>query len=288
MNNALYDMLMDGMEPDPEEEQKPIRALFGWPGGKDLSKEHILKALPYRESYIEHCGGTGIVAVNRKPSNLNVFNDRDSGVICFMRVIRDRQKMEALVERLKLTFHSREEFVFNRDTWEQCEDEIERAARWYYVVRFSFIQRGKYYGRAVKGPTKISLPTRILTALPYFEDFYLRLLNFQIENLHLFNCIEQYDYPGAVHYIDPPYWGTYESLYKHKFTKTDHAALCDKAMNGKGFFAISGYHSDLYDSYAWDEVIEWPVPKAGVYNDIQNEREREDPIECLFIRDNAV
>ena len=94
-----------------------IRAPFGYPGGKSRSVKKILPLLPYRKAYIEAFGGAASILLARDKSKLEVYNDRFGGVVAFYRCIRDKEKMNKLIERLKIVpGHSREEFIWCKET----------------------------------------------------------------------------------------------------------------------------------------------------------------------------
>ena len=234
-----------------------IRAPFGYVGGKSQSYRHILDYLPYRRSFIEVFGGSGIVILNRRKSQLDVYNDRYGGVVAFYRCLRDKDKIEQLIARLELTVHAKEEFYWCRDTWDNCDDDVERAARWYYMIASSFIAKGQQWARGTKG---ISIKTGFQVHR-YFKLFYPiheRLKEIQIENLNWLQCMKDYDNEDAVFYCDPPYLDVTNS-YKTKFTRQDHIQLLETIMDMKGFVALSGYPSELYESYTWDDCYEWKV-----------------------------
>lgn len=248
---------LDGLDAYSDKRERIIRAPFAYPGGKLRSVEKILDLLPVDGVYVEPFGGSGVVLLNRPVSKVEVFNDRNSGVTCFYRVIRDPQKREELVEKLNLTVHSREEFCFCRDTWENVQDDVERAYRWYYMVRLSFGAIGRNFGRAVR-PASSSMFSKILVSLPEFAAVGPRLRHVQIENLDWSQCIFDYDSERTVFYIDPPYLGTDASIYGGlKFDLADHERLLDTIFSLKGFVALSGYANSLYDSREWDGRHTW-------------------------------
>ena len=291
--------LWSGMaDRDPEIREQYIRAPFGWAGGKEKSKDKILEILPYRNTYVEHCGGSGVIFLNRRPSNLDVFNDRDAGVTAFYRCLKDREKMRKMMEWLSLTVHSREEFIWCKKTWKDCTDDVERAARWYYIVRMSFGQQKRNFGRAIRG--KSQQPLMIYSSFPLFPQIHARMSEAQIENLDLFDSIKDYDSEDTVHYIDPNYHGVSPGIYENEIDEASHHRLCETIMNGKGFFALSGYPNHVYDSpeFHWDRRITWDVNvtlqaqaftegnnKAGRENDSSLKRVK--ATECLWIKDCA-
>lgn len=269
-----------------------LRSPFGWPGGKDRSYKNICARLPYRGSYIETCGGSGIVLLNRRPSPLEVFNDRNAGVTAFFRVLKNYQKTEKLKQWLALTIHSREEFIWCRDTWRNCDDDVERAARWYYMVKKSFGGLGRNYARVVRG--RSLHPAGIYNTLPFLDAIHARMTEVYVENMDVLQCIADFDNSDAVFYIDPNYYGVSKGIYEDEIPDVRHAKICEAIMDGKGFFAVSGYTNPVYDSFSWDERLTWEVPvsiQAAIGTETNNRigtnLERGTAQEVLWVRDNA-
>lgn len=277
-----------------EERDTYVRAPFGWPGGKDLSRQQILEELPYRNTWIEHCGGSGIITLNRRKSKkIDVFNDRHSGVTAFFRCFQNREIYNQLYTRLQYMIHSREEFVWCKATWRNCEDTVERAARWYYMVRMSFSQLGRNFGRSTRSLSQH--PFMIRNSLEHFPRIFERMGECQIENMDLFQCIADYDDAGAVHYIDPNYVDVAAGIYEHEIKRADHYRLCDTIMHGKGFFALSGYANPIYDDpqYTWTRRLVWKVPCTAQSQAVHETNHRTEKLqrdyveEVLWIKDHA-
>lgn len=238
-------------------EKGVIRAPFAYPGAKSRSIESILPHLPYRKAYCEPFGGSGAVWLARNECDLEVFNDRFAGVTCFYRVIRDGVKMNALLDRLQLCVHSREEFVWSRDTWKDCEDEVERAARWYYMVLCSFGAQGRHFGRSTKG--KPQMGPKLKANLRFFPEVHKRIVNAQIENQDWRALFQDYDQLEMVWYLDPPYYEYAKGMYECEMSKEDHHELLERIFQLRGFVALSGYENELYDKYPWDGRHSWTV-----------------------------
>lgn len=262
----LFEVLED-LERQSEQKTREniIRAPFPYPGSKSKSVEKILPILPYRTKYIEPCGGSASVLLGRSPSNIEVFNDRFAGVTCFYRVLRSEKSTTKLIERLELTIHSREEFLWCRDTW--CKDDlsdVERAARWFYLVSYSFGALGRNFGRRT---SKSSLAGKIKNKLPLFPIIHERFKNVQVENQDAIQCMQDYDGEDAVFYLDPPYVDAHRGTYKYEMSIDEHRELIAQIFRTRGFVAVSGYDNPLYSNNDWDDVFEWPCnisisPKA--------------------------
>lgn len=254
----IFGMLM-GMQDEKEVREQYLRLPFGYPGSKANELQHILPHLPYTNKYGEAFGGSGIVLLNRQPSRLEVFNDRYAGVTCFFRVIRDPVKREQLIERVACTLHSREEFIWCKSTWKNCEDDVERAARWYYTIRYAVNSKPtSTFGRSLTA--KANFAQKLPISLGLFFPVSVRLEQTQIENLDWRLCLRDYDQEGFVWYLDPTYLGT-QGNYEFELSRDDHIELCQRVHHLKGYVALSGFYNELtrsiYDAYNWKEVIVW-------------------------------
>lgn len=256
MSKDLLGML-NALDAHEEVREQYVRAPFPYPGAKSRSINNILPHLPYRSGYGEPFGGSGAVLLSRNASPLEVFNDRYSGVTSFYRVIRDRMKMNALLDRMQLCLHSREEFIWCKNTWKDCEDEVERAARWYYMIMSSFGAQGRNFGRCVKGKAQIG--PKLKNNLKFFHECHLRMLHVQVENQDWRTCLKDYDQDDWVWYLDPPYYSYAKGMYECEMNKEEHVELLERIFQLKGFVALSGYENELYDKYKWDHRYSWTV-----------------------------
>jgi len=272
------------------DEPKILKPPFGYPGGKSKSIKHILPNLPYRNTYVEPFGGSAAVILSRHKSNLEVFNDRYAGVVAFYRCIRSKDKTDALIERLEQTLFAREEWVWCYNTWLHCSDDVERAARWYYMHVYSFGQIGRNFGRATK--SKGTPAGKIFNRLPEFHDLHLRFRNTQVENLDWYKCLLDYDSPETVFYLDPPYLDSHKGAYKHEMSLPHHEKLLTTIFELDGFVAISSYSNPLYNNQPWDNVISWETNVTlDPMGDIQGNRkegivvDRAKATEMLYIKE---
>lgn len=247
--------LLQSLDNTDEVREQYVRSPFGWPGGKAKSIDNILPHLPYRNGYGEPFGGSGATLLARRPCPLEVFNDKFSGVTCFYRVIRDRIKMNKLLDRLQLCLHSREEFIWSKATWKDCEDEIERAARWWYMVTSSFGCQSRNFGRAVKGKTQVG--PKLKSNLKLFPECHLRLSNVLIENQDYRQIFNDFDCKDFVWYLDPPYMLSHTGQYECEFSEADHQELLERIQKLQGFVAISGYDHPMYAKYNWSRRLQW-------------------------------
>ena len=283
--------LLQALDQTDDVREQYVRAAFPWPGGKSKSIDNILPHLPYRKKYGEPFGGSGAILLARRPCDLEVFNDKFSGVTCFYRVIRDRVKMNKLLDRLALCLHSREEFIWSKQTWKDCEDEVERAARWWYMVTCSFGAQGRNFGRALKG--KVQQGPKLKSNLKLFPECHLRLMNVQIENQDWRQILNDFDDKDMVWYLDPPYRLSHKGMYECEMSDSDHQELLERIQKLQGFVAISGYDDPMYNRYKWSRKLQWKAfvtatAQAGTEtNHLRKEdMQRGYAIETLWIKDD--
>lgn len=84
-----------------------------------------------------------------------------------------------------------------------------------------------------------------------------RLQNVVIEHADFARVLKIYDRPGALFYLDPPYFKT-EKYYEAEFKETDHLRLKESLDRLKGKFILSYNDCDeireLYHEYKMIEV----------------------------------
>lgn len=234
-----------------------VVAPFAWYGGKQRLAPAIVNLLPAHRTYLEVFGGAAAVLCTKPRAVLEVYNDVDSGLVTFFRVLRDRA--DELERALRLTPYSREEFAMCCATWASIEDELERARRWYVRCRQAFAGSAATvgWGYEVSGVQRGGTRSgSFATAVGELERFAERFRRVQVEQLDWRDCLVRYDGPGAVFYLDPPYHpdtrapsGRLErhSTYVHELDGDSHVELIAAATALTASVLISGYAHPSYD-----------------------------------------
>jgi len=234
-----------------------VKPPLGYPGNKFRSLHHILPHLPMQRGYCEPFGGMGTILLNRQKSQFEILNDKYSAVAELLLVLQSPKYLEKFTELCETTLHSRQFFYWCEETWYQQTDIVDRAFRWYYFQLYSFGQQGRHFGRSTG--KKNSDSGKLLQRISGFPPIHERLKNVLIENQDAMDIITDFDSSDMTFYLDPPYLDTYEGIYKYTMRKEEHKSLLDLIFRSKGFFAISTYKNDLYESYPWDDRIIWEV-----------------------------
>lgn len=228
-----------------------LRSPIIWFGGKGRMVTKLLPLFPPHKTYVEPFGGGASLLLAKQPSPIEVYNDIDSGLVNFYRVLRDKEKFERLHQLVSLTPYSREEYGFCRETWRDCENDVERAYRWYVVARMSF---GGKFGHAW-GFSKSSSCNGIskechawLSIIEMLPEIHKRIMEVQIEHVDFRRVFKNFDSPWTLFYCDPPYVHSTRSnmKYEHELTDSDHKDLVNILLGIKGMAILSGYRNDIY------------------------------------------
>ena len=240
-----------------------LRSPLRYIGGKSFMANKLLQFVPPHHIYVEVFGGGASLLIAKKPSPVEVYNDIDSGAVNFFRVLRDPQKVESFYRLVSLTPVSREEFRFCRDTWKQCEDEIERAYRWFVMVRQSFggkLGRGDWCITITESSRGMAHSVSAWwSAIELLPEISKRFLCVVIENRDFRDIICLYDTEETFMYLDPPYMPTTRKNkqdYDFEMTTDDHKELVNLILSSKSMFMLSGYDNDIYrelESAGWEK-----------------------------------
>ena len=213
-----------------------LRSPLRWVGGKSRLREKILGRFPEHKCYCEVFGGAGWVFFGKSPetSKVEVVNDIDRELINFYTVLKHRPAEFA--ESLYRELISRELFNEYRQ-FEDATDEVERAKRFYYVIRLCF--GGKRDQRSFgTGTTNLAGDLRLDRILFLAHQWSARLDRVVIENLSWEKCIKVYDRPHTFFYLDPPYTSTQKGMYVGMTTE-QHQALAETLLKAKAKWMLS-------------------------------------------------
>lgn len=207
-------------------------SFIGWIGGKKNLRRRILEQFPAQtpKKYVEVFGGAGWVlfAKDKNPKQMEVYNDANNDLVNLFRCAKYHP--EAVERELDFLLQSRVEFHnFKEQIQIEGLTDIQRAARFLYLIRYSF--GCNMYSFA-------TLPKSMRSSLGRMRQVHERLADVIIENKDFENLIAVYDSPDTLFYLDPPYYGT-EKYYKYGFTDNDHRRLCEALKGIKGKFLLS-------------------------------------------------
>lgn len=233
------------------------RPLLRYHGGKWRLAPWIISHFPEHRIYCEPYGGGASVLLRKERCYCEVYNDLDGELVNLFRVMRDDG--ERLLEALRLTPFSRDEFV---KSYETSECSIEQSRR--TVVRsfmgFGSNAHNKITGFRGKSHRSGTTPAQDWANYPKAALHLVeRLQGVVIENRDAIEVMRYHDSEETLHYVDPPYLPAVRDSgtdYRHEMTEADHVAMGELLQSLKGTVVVSGYPSELYSQMfaGWDCV----------------------------------
>jgi DNA adenine methylase len=210
-----------------------MAGLVSYIGGKNRLAKPIIEIFPEHTTYVEAFAGGAQVLFRKEPSAVEVLNDLDRELVNLYRCAQ--QHHEELLRYFKYTLVSRAWFELLKRSDPETLTDIQRAARYLYLLRNSFasLVRNPVYHRNVVQPPSFNLDN-----LPQLlENAHKRLARVQLECAPYDEVIERFDRPTTLFYLDPPYFG--RKQYRHNFGEADFAKLAGQLNQIRGRFVLS-------------------------------------------------
>lgn len=214
----------------------------------------LLLHVPKHTTYVEVFGGGAALLFAKEPSPIEVFNDIDSGLVNFYRVLRSKEQFERFREQVSLYPYSREECFFCRDAYKTESDSVLKAVKWYVVARQSFGGKfGQGWSYSVNSVSK-GMAMHVagwLSAVDRLPELHARMQLVQVDHRDFRKIIPAYDSPDTFFYLDPPYPRSTLGKCKDPYgsfglTDNDHEDLVAVLLRIVGRAMLSGYETPLY------------------------------------------
>ncbi len=221
---------------------KPLNSPFKWVGGKSRLRKPIIDLLPPHTCYVEPFAGAAWVLFGKLPSEVEVLNDLDQDLVTFFRVVRE--KPEELIASFEWELVARAEFQRLAGLDPAQLSDVQRAHRFYYLIMAGW--GGELnYPRFQTSITDGGHGNRLIGALETLRErikpIHDRLRTVIIENLEWQACIDRYDRPTTVRYLDPPYPGN-GCNYAHNMRDWDsHHELAERLAATECKWILSSY-----------------------------------------------
>lgn len=216
-------------------EKISAKPIVPWIGGKRRLASQILPLFPEHRCYVEpFCGAAALFFV-KEPSKVEVLNDFNGDLVTLYRVVQHH--LEEFVRHYKWALTSRQMYEWMKETPPDTLTEIQRAARFFYLQKLGF-------GGKVESPTfgTATLAKGRLNLMRLEEDLsavHLRLHQVTIERLDWAVCVERYDRPHTLFYMDPPYYGTEGYGVPFELGEYERMAGLMRTMQGKAIVSVN-------------------------------------------------
>ncbi len=200
-----------------------INSPFRYAGGKFYARKLIAEHLIDSDVYCEPFAGGGSIFFYKEKSRVNVLNDLDQNLMLVYRIIRDRpEELTALLATFSPP--SKESHFYYKNLY-QPDNELEQAARWYYLNRISYSGimqfQNCYFGYGDKYSMRPeNWPRNIARASQKLQGVALRCID-------AVDCIRSMP-DGALLFVDAPYFSAdQDKFYTCFFSRQDHFRLRD-------------------------------------------------------------
>lgn len=212
-----------------------MKSFLSYLGGKSLLAGKIVPKIPEHTCYCEVFAGAAWMLFKKEPSKVEIINDINSDLVTLYRVVKNH--LEEFIRYLKWILVARDEFErFVAENPETLTD-IQRAVRFYYLIRSGYASR-------IPHPT-ISVSTmrqahfNIVRLEEELSIVYFRLARVYVENKPFEQIIARYDKPHTFFYLDPPYYGCEDYYGNGIFCREDYKKLRDLLTAAQGKFIMS-------------------------------------------------
>jgi len=231
-----------------------VKPLIPWVGGKTRIVKEILRRIPIHTCYVEVFFGGGSVFFAKPPSRCEVVNDINAELVNLYRVVQ--QRPWTLLAEMEWELVSRGRFDDCKAQNVAALTPVERAARFYYLVKNAFCAR---MSRTPDFGTSATRP-------PHYNPFtvardvglaWVRLARVTVERKDFRDLIPRYDRPETFFYLDPPYVEK-PGCYTDDFTEVDHRDLAKELTAVEGKWLLSYNDAplirDLYKDFKVDAI----------------------------------
>lgn len=206
-----------------------------WVGGKRRLAPHILPLFPDHSCYVEPFAGAAALFFLKEPVKVEVLNDVNGDLVTLYRVVQHH--LEEFVKHFKWALASREIYKWLQITPVESLTDIQRAARFFYLQSLGF--GGKVEGRTFGTATTSKAALNLLRLEEQLSAVHLRLHQVFIERLEWSACLQRYDRPHSLFYMDPPYWSTTGYGVNFGLEQYDQMAELMGRMKGKAVVSVN-------------------------------------------------
>jgi DNA adenine methylase len=243
------------------------RAFFPYRGGKYRLASKLAELLPPHKIYVEVFGGAANLLLAKPLSRIEVYNDLNGQLVNLFETVRNHPLL--FLERCQHLLYSRQLY----DTWKHQLaqdfegtdiDRVEAAVRTAYTITSSFVGdplKGWAFDRSGSGGGCNRWAT-IWDRIRFVSE---RLQRVNIDHLDFRKCVEYWDTPETLFYLDPPYYNVKVGAF-YQFTPQDHADLRSTLGNVKGKWMLT------YDSADYIEQLYKPFNIKPISSSLSSQK----------------
>lgn len=246
-------------------------------GGKSYLADKIIALMPPRCKnpnkpdpkdtgwlhYVEPYFGGGAVLLAQNPEGISeVANDINGTLMNFWRILSNPNTFEKMYQCLLSVPFSQWEYIASSDLKNfryQSVPVIDYAIKFLIHCRQSLSGRMKGFAGVTRNRTRRGMNEQVsawANSIMGLPEVHARLMRVLIFNRPAIDVIKGEDGVRTLFYLDPPY--IHESRVAkdtysvNEMSNEQHRELLTLLNGIKGKFLLSGYHSDMYDQWAYE------------------------------------
>jgi DNA adenine methylase len=212
-----------------------MNSFLAYMGGKSLLAKTIVSSIPEHNCYCEVFAGAAWILFKKEESNTEIINDINTELVTLYRVVK--LHLEEFIRYFKWILISREEFSRFRKEDPETLTDIQKAVRFYYLLKLGYAARIKAPSFSIATTSKPRL--NLLRIEEELSEIHLRLARVYIENRSYTDIFSRFDKPDTFFYVDPPYYGCEDYYGLDIFSQEDFLKLRDILAGIKGKFIMS-------------------------------------------------
>ncbi len=254
----------------------------------------IVELLPPHTVYCEpFCGSAAVYFMKGLPTLKDnsfyreILNDTNQLVVNFFRVLQDSVLRAELIDRLKYTVYSQDEYKKAKELTKSPVDcPVTMAWAWFCNINWSFSNKlNAGFGTGNYGR---ELATTHYNAVKRLSEYRDRLKCTTVMNEPALRVIERFDSPQTCFYVDPPYPSTEQGHYGG-FTQADFEELIDRLKQCHGAVLLSCYHNDYVPSDWVKHEFDVIASSAGITGKNRGiseatDRQKHKRVECVWYK----
>jgi len=243
-------------------------------------------------AYVEPYFGGGSVLLANDPEGISeVVNDLNMELTNFWGVLREPRLFKEFHQMAEATPFSEQAYAacveYGSDTVPDLDiAQINVAWRFFVRCRQSLAGRMDSFASITRNRTRRGMNEQVSAWLNCIEGLpaaHARLKRVLILNQPALEVIRKQDGPRTLFYLDPPYLHETRATtgeYEHEMSEEDHARLLRSCQDMTGRFLLSGYRSDLYDTFASHNA--WTRHEQKINNHAAGGKTKRVMTECVW------
>ncbi len=230
--------------------------------------QKLLPLIPKTPVYVEAYGGAASIMANLRQRKCEVYNDLAGRLINIFRVLQNPEQRERLLDRLRYTPCSFDEFCLALKQ-RKSDNPVEAAWGFYVSQNQGFGGKSETEGDWGKvfftkgGPQRMAKTcSSWLSRKASLDAIIARFERVQIDHRCALECIRYWDSDDTTFYLDPPYAAETRAkgkrdVYAYEADDSHHERLVELILGAKGAVVLSGYDTPLYaplDAEGWRRI----------------------------------